>query len=213
MSKGKNRSSNRVSALPTEKKSPPPARPAAQKAAQKATQKAGPQKSAASKSAPVKAGARKDQAAAAGPDNRVVIGVLVGIVVLAVALALILRPGGLTGAAPQSAAPASSALPAEISVADAKARYDAGDFLLDVREPDEWATVHIPNTTLIPLGELESRTGELPQDQEIVVICRSGNRSAEARDKLLAAGFAQVTSVAGGMNEWSAAGYPTVSGQ
>jgi rhodanese-related sulfurtransferase len=48
----------------------------------------------------------------------------------------------------------------------------------------------------------------LPEDQDIVVICRSGNRSAEGRDILLDAGFKNVTSVSGGMREWKADGYP-----
>ncbi|MEA5077769.1 MAG: rhodanese-like domain-containing protein, partial [Anaerolineaceae bacterium] len=69
-----------------------------------------------------------------------------------------------------------------------------------------------PGATLIPLGELANRLSELPKDQEIVVVCRSGNRSAQGRDILLNAGFTNVTSMAGGMNQWSAAGYETTSG-
>jgi rhodanese-related sulfurtransferase len=81
-----------------------------------------------------------------------------------------------------------------------------------VREPDEWVESHIPGATLIPLGELASRVSEVPQDQEVVVVCRSGNRSAEGRDILLSAGFEHVTSMAGGVNQWKAAGFETVSG-
>jgi len=44
-------------------------------------------------------------------------------------------------------------------------------------------------------------------------VCRSGNRSKQGRDILLDAGFTQVTSMAGGLNEWKAAGYPTITGQ
>jgi rhodanese-related sulfurtransferase len=100
----------------------------------------------------------------------------------------------------------------EISVAVAAARYDEGVFVLDVREPWEWQEVHIPGATLIPLAELGSRLNELPQDEEIVVVCRSGNRSATARDILLQAGFENVTSMAGGMLQWQAAGYDTTAG-
>jgi rhodanese-related sulfurtransferase len=103
-------------------------------------------------------------------------------------------------------------LPREISVSEASAMRDDGALVLDVREPDEWNESHIPGATLIPLGELASRVDELPQDQEIVVVCRSGNRSAQGRDILLAAGFEQVTSMAGGVNQWKAAGLETVSG-
>jgi rhodanese-related sulfurtransferase len=106
----------------------------------------------------------------------------------------------------------SSSYPREISVEVAVAKRDSGAFILDVRQPEEWNEFHVPDSTLIPLGELASRVEELPKDQEIVVICRSGNRSAQGRDILLDAGFTQVTSMAGGLTQWRAAGYPTVSG-
>ena len=105
-----------------------------------------------------------------------------------------------------------SSMPPEISVQEATAKQQAGAFILDVREPSEWNDAHIAGATLIPLGELASRVNELPKDTEIVVVCRSGNRSAQGRDILLNSGFTQVTSMAGGLNQWKAAGYPTVSG-
>jgi rhodanese-related sulfurtransferase len=106
----------------------------------------------------------------------------------------------------------SRSLPSEISVSEAVAKRDAGAFILDVRQPDEWNEAHIPDSTLIPLDQLPSRISELPNDQEIVVVCRSGNRSAQGRDILLDAGFADVTSMAGGLNQWKTAGFPTISG-
>ncbi len=106
----------------------------------------------------------------------------------------------------------SNASPKEISVAQALAKKEAGAFILDVREPSEWSDFHIDGSKLIPLGELESRVSELPRDQEIVVVCRTGHRSAQGRDILLNAGFTQVVSMTGGLTEWKAAGYPTVSG-
>ena len=126
-----------------------------------------------------------------------------GILVLVLAAVILLQPNNLATA---------NGTPLEISVSEASAKRDAGAFILDVREPDEWNESHIPGTTLIPLGELASRVDELPQDQEIVVVCRSGNRSAEGRDILLAAGFTQVTSMAGGIKQWATAGLETVSG-
>lgn len=84
-----------------------------------------------------------------------------------------------------------------------------GAFLLDVREQSEWDDFHATGATLIPLGELSSRLDEVPQGQDIVVICNSGNRSQEGRDILLNAGFESVTSAAGGSQAWRAAGYPT----
>jgi rhodanese-related sulfurtransferase len=102
--------------------------------------------------------------------------------------------------------------PAEISVDEAYQKYEQGVYFLDVREPDEWLEYHVPNTTQIPLGELASHVDEVPKDQEIVVVCRSGNRSQQGSEILRNAGFTQVTSIAGGLNAWQDAGYPTVSG-
>ena len=103
---------------------------------------------------------------------------------------------------------APAVLPAEISVDEAYQKYQEGTFLLDVRTPEEWDEFHAPNTTLIPLDELEFRLDELPEGEEIVVICRSGNRSQVGRDILLSNGFDQATSVSGGLKAWRAAGYP-----
>jgi rhodanese-related sulfurtransferase len=102
-------------------------------------------------------------------------------------------------------------LPKEVSVAEASRLRDEGVFMLDVREPYEWDEYHIPGAVLIPLGKLENRLSEVPHDQEIVVVCRSGNRSAVGRDILLSAGFEDVTSMAGGMNQWRAAGFEVES--
>jgi rhodanese-related sulfurtransferase len=101
-----------------------------------------------------------------------------------------------------------SSLPREIPVSEAFTKYQNGAFVLDVRTQEEWNEFHVPNTTLIPLDQLASRLNELPKDREIVVVCRSGNRSQEGRDILLNAGFTQVTSMTGGLNEWRASGYP-----
>lgn len=108
--------------------------------------------------------------------------------------------------------PVVSSLPLEYSVADA-AKLDPQDwFFLDVREPSEWEEAHIPYATLIPLGDLTARLTEIPKDKNIIVVCRSGNRSAVGRDLLLNSGFANVTSMAGGMNSWQAQGHPVVTG-
>ncbi len=102
----------------------------------------------------------------------------------------------------------SQPLPGEISVKEAYQKYTEGAFVLDVRTQEEWDEYHIPNATLIPLDQLPNRVNEVSKDQEIVVICRSGNRSQVGRDILRDAGFEQVTSSAGGLQAWSAAGYP-----
>ncbi len=106
-----------------------------------------------------------------------------------------------------------AALPAEISVAEAADQREQGAFILDVRQPEEWQQFHIPGATLIPLGELPNRLNEVPKDRPVVVVCRTGHRSAQGRDILLNAGFTQVTSMAGGVTEWQAQGLPVATGQ
>jgi rhodanese-related sulfurtransferase len=126
-------------------------------------------------------------------------------------IALVIIAGGVWAifggdmAAPQTA---EASLPLEINVDEAHERYEAGDFLLDVRTQEEWDDYHIPGTTLIPLDELNIRVDEVPRDQNVVVVCRSGNRSQIGRDILLDAGFETVTSMDGGVSTWRDAGYP-----
>ena len=83
-----------------------------------------------------------------------------------------------------------------------------GALLLDVREPDEWETAHVAGAQHIPLGEIDQRLHELPRDREIVIICRSGRRSAKAQDAMEAAGFKPVANLAGGMIAWEEDGLP-----
>jgi len=132
---------------------------------------------------------------------------------MAMLIAVLLVAGcASTGAPTASTGSTLAALARTVTVAEAAALRDDGAFVLDVREPAEWADGHIPGATLIPLGELASRIGELDRDQRIVVVCRSGNRSAEGRDILLGAGFPSVTSVEGGMTDWASAGLPIETG-
>jgi rhodanese-related sulfurtransferase len=99
-----------------------------------------------------------------------------------------------------------------VSVTQAADLFAAGAFLLDVREPSEWEAGHVDGAVLIPLGQLAARASEVPTDKIVLVICRSGNRSADGRDILKDAGLTQVTSVSGGMNAWIQAGLPVVTG-
>lgn len=114
--------------------------------------------------------------------------------------------------APADGALSLDPLPLEIDVDQAAEWREQGYFMLDVREPDEWAAGHMPGATLIPLGELGERFGELPTDLPIIVYCRSGNRSAVARDLLLGM-FPAVTSMGGGFSSWVSAGYEVETGQ
>jgi rhodanese-related sulfurtransferase/TusA-related sulfurtransferase len=75
--------------------------------------------------------------------------------------------------------------------------------LLDVRESAEYAFNHIPNAISIPLGELEERIGELNKDNEIYLVCRTGNRSDLAAQKLSEKGFTNVINVVPGMSQWT----------
>lgn len=90
----------------------------------------------------------------------------------------------------------------DITVQDLKARLDAGEKLnlIDVREPDEYAADNL-GATLIPLGELAYRVDELEdlQNEEVIVHCRSGKRSAMAQQILEENGFTNVRNVLGGM--------------
>lgn len=76
-------------------------------------------------------------------------------------------------------------------------------FVLDVREEAEYAFSHVPRSKNIPLGELESRVDELPKDEEVYIICRTGNRSDVAARQLTDLGFSKVYNVIPGMSQWT----------
>ena len=100
----------------------------------------------------------------------------------------------------------------EITVTELKARMDRGDHftLVDVREPYEVAIAKIPGAILIPLGQIGERAGELNPDDEIILHCRSGKRSADALHILEAKGFTNLKNVVGGILAWSAEVDPSV---
>ena len=127
----------------------------------------------------------------------------IGIIVLAVAGILIFIRG----------ISADSSMPVSINVKEAYTLYNDGALVLDVRTQEEWDQYHIPNAIFIPLEQLRDRMNELPQDKTIVVVCASGSRSQYGREILYKAGYKNVSSMAGGMMNWQASGYPMVSGQ
>jgi rhodanese-related sulfurtransferase len=100
-----------------------------------------------------------------------------------------------------------NSLAREVSVDEAYQMVQNGAFVVDVRTQPEWDEYHAPNTKLIPLDQLQARLSEVPKDKEILVVCRSGNRSQEGRDILLTAGY-NATSMTGGLKEWYSKGYP-----
>ncbi|HVN52874.1 MAG TPA: rhodanese-like domain-containing protein [Anaerolineaceae bacterium] len=131
-----------------------------------------------------------------------------GWVILGVALVAIIAVVLL-----KTAEPTAASLPAEVSVAEASQLRDQNAFILDVREPSEWTQFHIPGANLIPLGQLPNRLSEVPKDRQVVVVCRTGHRSAQGRDILKQAGFTNVTSMAGGVTAWQAQGLAIATGQ
>lgn len=93
----------------------------------------------------------------------------------------------------------------EIDALELKAKRDAGEefLLIDVREPDEWAIGHLEGATLVPLATVPARCSEWDLDAEIVLMCRSGKRSADALAFLAGHGFTNLTNLRGGILGWS----------
>lgn len=95
-----------------------------------------------------------------------------------------------------------------VDVATVAAVKDRDDVVvLDVREQSEYDEGHIPGVTLIPMGEVANRLAEIPTDKEVIVTCRSGNRSSQITDFLRQQGFDNVHNMDGGILAWEAAGY------
>jgi rhodanese-related sulfurtransferase len=122
------------------------------------------------------------------------------VAIVAFIVYLIASAGGSSGGG--------NSLASSVSTDEAYQMYQqSSTFTVDVRTQQEWDEYHAPNTTLIPLDQLQNRLSEVPKDKEILVVCRSGNRSQQGRDILLSAGY-NATSMAGGLKEWYAKGYP-----
>jgi len=90
------------------------------------------------------------------------------------------------------------------------AALPADGYLIDVREADEWQLGHAPDAVHVPLSELMARSGEVPEDRDVYVICKVGGRSEQAVRYLNQLGRSTVN-VAGGMLAWEAAGRPMIS--
>jgi adenylyltransferase/sulfurtransferase len=93
----------------------------------------------------------------------------------------------------------------EITVEELKLRLDSGEklFILDVRNPQEFQICRIPGSKLLPLPDLPQRFQELPMDEEMVVHCKSGMRSAKAIAFLKQQGFKKLRNVQGGILAWA----------
>ena len=84
-------------------------------------------------------------------------------------------------------------------------------YLLDVREPDEWAAGHAPGAHHLPMMDVPARIAEVPTDTEVVVVCRAGGRSGQVVSYLLGNGWDNVRNLDGGMQAWAAAGRDVVT--
>ena len=80
--------------------------------------------------------------------------------------------------------------------------------VLDVRTPVEFAEVHVPQARNIPLDQLQPGAIQVPKDQAVYLLCRSGQRATKAAEKLAKQGFAEPIVVEGGTLAWIAANLP-----
>jgi len=84
-------------------------------------------------------------------------------------------------------------------------------FVLDVREPTEYGSAHMPGASSVPQADLALRLDEIPRDRDVLVVCASGARSLNAARFLRGLGYERITNLAGGTNDWVRAGYPVKS--
>lgn len=99
----------------------------------------------------------------------------------------------------------------ECTLDDLQRALGVGATVVDVREPGEYASGHVPGALHIPMGELPRRLVEVPREGTVYVICASGNRSRTSADQLETAGY-DAYSVAGGTAGWIQLGRPVVRG-
>jgi rhodanese-related sulfurtransferase len=90
------------------------------------------------------------------------------------------------------------------------AELSGSEFLLDVREADEWQAGHAENAAFVPMSALLGRVAEVPKDTDVVVVCKSGGRSAQVTAYLNQNGWT-ARNLDGGMHAWFEAGAAMVS--
>jgi thioredoxin 1 len=105
---------------------------------------------------------------------------------------------------------ASAGVP-EVTVDELEDARAAGAALVDVREPDEYESGHVPGAAPIPLGQVVERVDEVPRGQPVYVICQGGGRSAKAAQWYRQQGINAIN-VAGGTKAWMDRGKPVVEG-
>jgi len=92
-----------------------------------------------------------------------------------------------------------------VDVATARDLVRDGAVLLDVRESSEWNVGHAPQAVHLPLGRIDEASTKVGGGKQVVVVCRSGNRSLSATKALISMGYDAVN-LAGGMTAWAQAG-------
>lgn len=104
-----------------------------------------------------------------------------------------------------------SELPVDVDVHTVASIKDRPDvYLLDVREQWEYDESHLPGVNLLPMAEIPANLAKIPTDKEVIVTCRSGNRSSQITDYLRQNGFSNVHNMQGGILAWQQAGYEVV---
>lgn len=93
----------------------------------------------------------------------------------------------------------------EVTIDQLEQAIAQGATVIDVREADEFASGHVPNAKHIALNTVPDRISEIPQGEQVWIICQAGGRSMKAANYLEAQGF-DVVSVAGGTGSWISAG-------
>lgn len=99
----------------------------------------------------------------------------------------------------------------EVDLETFAAALAEGATVIDVREPDEYASGHVAGAVSIPLGQIPNRATSMPKNQPVYVICASGGRSLNAARHLVQVGV-DARSVAGGTGGWQRSGRPVVRG-
>ena len=99
----------------------------------------------------------------------------------------------------------------EVDIRAFAAAHADGALVIDVREPHEYVSGHVPGARLIPVGDVPLRSADLPRNERVLVVCESGNRSRSVVGRLRADGV-DALSLSGGTAAWRAAGRPLVVG-
>jgi rhodanese-related sulfurtransferase len=98
---------------------------------------------------------------------------------------------------------------ANVDIDSYREHFKPGDHtLVDVREPEEWVSGHLPGAIHIPLNDLPDRLSEIPGDKPVVLVCAVGSRSFHGSQFLLESGFMEVYNLSDGTMGWMRKGLP-----